>query len=185
MDSYRVGIPHYAGNNEKELIIMRSRIIILSCLSALLFNFGAVADEGVDRRGERIEPRRSIVGSWEVTVISDDVPGAPAPFLAYFTYDSGEGFVETDPHAGGNGHGYWEKTGRNKIKWRMIRPLYDQQFQLTGSFDVTETIVLTSATEYEGEFVAKLLDPEGNVVAVIPGRTEGRRIELEDEDNDD
>jgi hypothetical protein len=157
---------------------MFTRRIYLSLILCAMLATAAAAQS--EFRSGTSKEKRSIVGAWVVEVIPDAVPGAPPPFLAYFTYNADEGFVETDPLAGGNGHGYWERLSKNEVKWRMIRPLIDAAGQLTGSFDVIETITLTAQNEYVGTFTAKLLDPSGNLITTIPGKTRGKRITLDD-----
>jgi hypothetical protein len=159
---------------------MSTRKICLSLIFTFMVALVTMAGAQTTDVRASSDAKRSIVGSWVVHVIPAQGPGAPLPFDAYFTYNSDEGFVETDPLAGGNGHGYWEKTSKNTVKWRMIRPLIEPNGNLAGSFDVIETITLTSKDEYTGVFAAKLLDPSGNLITTIPGETRGRRITLDE-----
>ena len=123
--------------------------------------------------------RQALAGAWEVTVNPAQLPGAPLPFTAYFTYDAGGGFVETDSLAGGNGHGAWVGHGGAQFTFRMVRRLFAPDGQTLGTFKVIERITLVNDNEYRGEFSADFFDPAGKFMGTIPGTTRATRISVQ------
>ena len=169
--------------------VLLNALLASALLPAALAHAQTTADDAAAARASVTEARevcglacilerqkQALAGAWEVSVNPAQVPGAPAPFTAYFTYDGSGGFVETDPLAGGNGHGAWVGHGGLQFTFRMVRRLLAPDGRSLGTFKVIERITLVNDNEYRGEFSADFFDPAGNYMGTIPGTTRATRI---------
>ena len=131
----------------------------------------------------------TIVGSWLLTV---SVPDNAPPFDSFkalwsLTGDgiliaSAQGDVTPVPFpTTSTAYGAWVQTKGRQYAATFVAILYDVQTGGNlGSIKLDQSITLgDSGVEWNGPFKAKVLDPDGNVVATLNGTINASRITVE------
>ena len=149
-----------------------------------------------ERKTELISPTRSeniflgstnnkiIGGSWLETVTFN---GPMPPLKSLVTFNADGTVLVADQGAVGSatafsaGHGSWSHAGGRSFNWTTVELLYATAdgsligyLKVSGRYTVDET-----GNAYTGQFLATILDPDGNVLFTGDGTNAGNRIQVE------
>lgn len=133
-----------------------------------------------------VTDKKVIVGSWlETVTFSGPDPMPPLKSMSTFTADGGvtvadQGSVAADV-VFTPGHGAWNHVSGRTFAWTILEIIYDPAtgsligyLKVNGRYTVDAT-----GNAYSGEFLAAILDPDGNVLFTVEGTNDGRRISVE------
>ncbi len=122
-----------------------------------------------------------LTGTWELTITPDD--GSPS-FNGFYTFnsDGNASFSSAGPPIpalGNPGYRVWKKTRYNRFASTIRMNSYDEKFQFAGTLKINAKIRLTSHDTFVTEDQVTVIDPDGNVIVVLGGSAQGRRMEVE------
>ena len=125
-----------------------------------------------------------IVGSW-IETINFNGPMPPLKSLSTYTSDGGlivgdQGAV-AEGSAFSPGHGSWTHVRGRTFDWTSLELIYSTaDGTLIGYLKVKGRYTVNDAGNgYTGEFLAKVTDPDGNVLFSVDGNNVGTRIAVE------
>ena len=131
----------------------------------------------------------TIVGSWFLTVHAPDNEPPFDSFKALWSLtgdgilvSSAQGDVTPIPFpTTSTAYGAWTQTSKRQYAASFVAILYDVQTgENMGTINLNQTITLSeSGLEFSGPFQAKVLDPDGNLIAMLSGSVEARRITVQ------
>jgi hypothetical protein len=163
-----------------------AKVWIVTALMALTTTMVGTASQ--ERPADESERRPAITGSWAETVTLAGGSG----FKALWTYGEGgdvvassQGNVVTGPFpfpaAYTPAHGQWTYQGGRTFSTTAVSlasDLYDGHLLIV--FKIQQTVTLNRAgNAYRAAFKYEITDPAGNVLFVLEGTTEARRISVE------
>jgi hypothetical protein len=140
----------------------------------------------------RVSPsgkKPTIVGSWLLTVNAPDNAPPFDSFKALWSL-TGDGILITSAQGDvtpvpfpttSTAYGAWAQTGGRQFAATFVAILYDTQTgDNLGTIKLSQSITLNdSGDQWSGPFKAKVLDPDGNVVATLGGTINAKRIVVE------
>lgn len=146
--------------------------------TVLLTAFAIVA---VNAQAETFN-RYDLTGTWEITIIPND--GTPS-FIGYHTFnsDGNASFSSAGPPIpalGNPGYGVWKKVRGNHFASTIKMNSYGEDFQFAGTLKINSKIQMTSRNTFVSENTVTIFDPDGNIIVVLGGESQGRRIMVED-----
>ena len=131
----------------------------------------------------------TIVGSWFCTVSAPDNAPPFDSFKALWSMtgdgilvSSAQGDVTPTPFpTTSTAYGAWTQTGRRQFAASFIAILYDSQTgENMGSIRLNQSMTLSdTGLEWSGPFQAKVLDPDGNLIAMLNGSISATRIAVQ------
>jgi hypothetical protein len=163
-----------------------ARVWIVSAMVLMTTMVGTASQDRAAGEFERNWP--AITGSWAETV----TPTGGSPFRTLWTYGAGgdavgssQGNVTTGPFpfpvAYTPAHGQWIHLGGRTFSTTAASlgsDLYDGHLLVV--FKIQQTVTLNRAgNAYRAAFKYEITDPAGNVLFVLEGTTEARRISVE------
>ena len=131
-----------------------------------------------------VTDKNVIVGSW-IETINFNGPMPPLKSMSTFSADGAllvadQGAV-ADGTAFSAGHGAWSHVRGRTFDWTSLELLYATAdgtligyLKVSGRYTVDET-----GNAYTGQFLAKILDADGNVLFEVDGNNVGSRISVE------
>jgi hypothetical protein len=163
--------------------IMKFRKNVLALVISVIALNAAAFGQSVDSNSSR----RSIEGTWKVTVTPGPAPVPLPPSIESFvTYIPGGGLTEIDNLAvpgstATTGVGAWEHTRGREYKFSFVKYQFTSQGLNNGSVRIIETFVLhRHKDEYTGVGRIEVLSPTGAVVLVIPVTSRAERIVVDE-----
>jgi len=161
--------------------------IFFSALFAIFAVFSANAQSeqaGVGDTGESAYSFGSydLTGTWELTITPAD--GSPS-FNGYYSFnsDGNASFSSAGPPIpalGNPGYGVWQRTRRNRFASAIKMNSYDESFQFVGTLKIYADIMMTSRDTFVTQDTVTVYDPDGNIIVVLGGSAQGRRMVVED-----
>lgn len=163
-----------------------ARVWIVGAMVLMTTMVGAASQDGASGKLERSRP--AITGGWAETV----TPTGGSPFRTLWTYGEGgdavgssQGNVTTGPFpfptAYTPAHGQWTHLGGRTFSTTAVSLGSDPyDGHLLVVFKVQQTVTLNrSGNAYHAVFRYEISDPDGNVLFVLKGTSDARRISVE------
>lgn len=122
-----------------------------------------------------------LTGTWEITI----TPGDGEPFIGYYSFnsDGNASFSSAGPPIpalGNPGYGVWKKVRRNHFAATIKMNSYSEDFQFAGTLKINARIQMTSRNTFVTQDTVTVFDPDGNIIVVLGGTAQGRRMIVED-----
>ena len=119
----------------------------------------------------------TLVGTWRVTVTPAGGPSFQAINIFFADGNSVEFDNSNPPGAQTIAGGPWQKTGSNSYRMFEVNQAFDPQGNYAGEVQVMATITLDEkGSQFSSKFQVTVLDPEGKVLAQVPGSAAGKRL---------
>jgi len=134
------------------------------------------------------ENEASIVGLWQILLVSKGNPGIPDGSVLDFGYatwhSDGTEIMNSSrsPKSGSFCMGVWKKTGRTRYQLNHVGLSWDAEgTTLIGTAHIHQYIsVSRSGNSYSGTFTIDQYDTNGSLILHVAGTITGRRITADD-----